>query len=185
MNQALRKLLTEYDYLDLENRSLTKSEFVYGVVHAMAGANERHNTITGNLFAACHAAKHGSPCRPFMGDMRLRLEGGELYYYPDIMLVCDPRDTDPVHKSLPCLLAEVSSTNTENIDRREKLSAYLKISSLREYLIVSQNEMYVELYQRQIGQDWNYFQLGAQESFTSVCLNLTLPLRQIYESIDF
>ena len=110
MTYALLKPLTEMDYLAEEMRTKFKHEFVDGSIHAVASASEQHNTIAGNLFAACHAARHGTQCRPFMDDMRLRLEGGNVYYYPDVMVVCNPQDTDPMFKSLPCLLAEITST---------------------------------------------------------------------------
>ena len=183
MAYALVKPLTEHEYLAQEEHALDKHEFVYSAIYAMAGASERHNTITGNLFAACHAACKGSACRPFMGDMRLRLEGGNIYYYPDVMLICNPQDTDPMFKSLPCLLAEVSSPSTGGIDRREKLSAYLKIATLREYLIISQDEVAVELYQRQDMGQWHQTSLVAGESFSLVCLSLSLSVDQLYATL--
>ncbi len=183
MAYALVKPLTEHDYLAQEEHALDKHEFVYSAIYAMAGASERHNTITGNLFAACHAACKGSACRPLMSEMRLRLEGGNIYYYPDVMLVCNPQDTDPMFKSLPCLLAEVSSPSTEGIDRREKLAAYLKIATLREYLIISQDEVAVELYQRQDMGQWHHTMLGAGESFSLVCVPLTLGVDQLYATL--
>ncbi len=185
MSYAPLKPMTEVDYLSEETRAKTKHEFIGGSIHAMAGASERHNTIAGNLFAACHAARHGSLCRPFMGDMRLRLEGGNVYYYPDVMVVCNLEDTDPMFKSLPCLLAEVNSPSTDGIDRREKMTAYLKIPTLREYLIISQDERVVDLYQRQDMNQWHTTQLGAGDSFTSVCLAMTLPIKTLYATLDF
>ena len=185
MTYALLKRLTEFDYLDVENHSEAKHEFVHGVIHAMAGTSERHNTLAGNLFAACHAARHSSGCRPFMGDMPLRLDGGERYYYPDVMLVCNPQDTDPMFKSLPCLLAEVSSPSTEGIDRREKRAAYLKIPTLREYLIISQDAMHIDLYQRHDMGAWHTTELAAGEHFASSCLSLVLTVETLYATVDF
>ena len=185
MTYALFKPLSESDYLKWEERANIKHEFVGGSIHAMAGASERHNTIAGNLFAACHAARHGSAFRPFMGDMRLRLEDGNVYYYPDVMLVCNPQDTDSMFKSLPCLMAEVTSPKTEGVDRREKMTAYLKISTLREYLIISQDEISVDLYQRQDMNQWHITQLGVDDTFTSVCLAMTLPVKALYATVDF
>ena len=183
MAYALVKPLTELDYLAQEEHALDKHEFVYSAIYAMAGASERHSTIALNLAAACHAACNGTACRPFMGDMRLRLEGGNIYYYPDVMLVCNPQDTDPMFKSLPCLLAEVSSPSTEGIDRREKLAAYLKIATLREYLIISQDEVAVELYQRQDMGQWHHTNLVAGESFSLVCVPLSLNVDQLYTTL--
>ena len=185
MTYALLKPLLEVDYLAAESHAKTKHEFVDGSIHAMAGASERHNTIAGNLFAACHAARGASTCRPFMGDMRLRLEGGSVYYYPDVMVVCNPEDIDPMFKSLPCLLAEVTSPSTDGVDRREKLTAYLKIPTLREYLIISQDEISVDLYQRHDMNQWHTTQLGTEDSFTSVCLGMTLPIKALYATLTF
>ena len=184
MSYALLKPLTEMDYLDAEARAKTKHEFVGGSIHAMAGASERHNTIALNFAAACHVARHGSLCRPFMGDMRLRLEGGSVYYYPDVMVVYHPADTDPMFKSLPCLLAEVTSPSTDGVDRREKLSAYLKIPTLREYLIISQDSAVVDLYQRHDMNQWHTTQLGLDDTFTSVCLAMALTVKAFYATVE-
>ena len=167
------------DYLAEEMRAKLKHEFVDGSIHAMAKASERHNAIAGNLFAACHAVCHGRAYRPSMGDMRLRLKGGNVYYYPDVMVVCNLEDTDPMFKSLPCLLAEVTSPRTDGVDRREKLTAYLKIPILREHLNISQDSLTVDLYQRQDMNQWHTTQLGAEDSFTSVCMGMTLPVKGI------
>ena len=79
MPYALFKPLMEMDYLAEEMRAKLKHEFVDGSIHAMANASERNNTIAGKLIAACHAACQGRAYRFFMGDMRLRLEGGNVY----------------------------------------------------------------------------------------------------------
>jgi len=120
-----------------------------------------------------------------MSDMRLRLEGGHLYYYPDVMVVCNPQDTDPLSKSLPCLLAEVSSPSTEGIDRREKMLAYLKIPTLREYLIIAQDSMSVQLYQRYDIHQWHTAHLGAGDVFTSACMALSMPIEALYATLEF
>ena len=95
------------------------------------------------------------------------------------MVVCNLEDTDPMIKSLPCLLAEVTSPRTDGVDRREKLTAYLKIPTLREYLNISQDSLTVDLYQRQDMNQWHTTQLGAEDSFTSVCMGMTLPVKVI------
>ncbi len=185
MGYALVKPLSEDDYLARENPSQVKHEFVNGIVYAMAGASERHNTIAGNLFAACHAARKGGICRPFIGDMRLRLEGGKTCYYPDVMLVCNPEDTDPMFKTQPCMIAEIASPSTGGIDRREKFAAYTQLASLREYLIVSQDEMCVDHYARLNLREWGHSQLRAGESVKFLCLPLTLGIDDLYATVEF
>jgi Uma2 family endonuclease len=184
MGFARVKSLSEDDYIAAENAATDKHEFVNGVVYAMAGASERHNTIAGNLFAACHAARKGSGRRPVMGDMRLRLEGGHTYYYPDVMLICNPEDTDPMFKIQPCMVAEISSPATEATDRREKLAAYTKLPSLREYLILSQEEMRIDHYARLSLREWGHSLLGANDSVNFQCLPLVVSVKELYATVD-
>ena len=185
MGQVALKPWTESDYLAHEAAARQRHEFVHGSLHAMAGASERHNTIAGNLFARLHAARRGGPCRPFIGDMKLRLDSGGLYYYPDVMLVCNPQDDDPLVKTTPCLVVEVTSPSTEMTDRREKLAAYLKLALLREYLIVSHESPCIDFYQRpgHIGEPWQHGSLGAGESLALRCLPLTVD--EVYADVDF
>lgn len=143
MGFARIKPVSEDAYLAAEALSVVKHEFVDNQTHAMAGASERHNIVAGNLFAACHGSERGA-CGPFIGDMRLRLDGGATYYYPDVMLVCDPQDNDSMFKTSPCMIAEVMSPSTMLLDRREKLSAYQKLPMLREILLIAQDYILVE-----------------------------------------
>jgi Uma2 family endonuclease len=183
MSFALQKLLSEEEYLAAEADSLVKHEFVAGRVYAMAGASERHNLLAGNLFAAVHGACSGN-CRPFVSDMRLRLEAGGIQYYPDVMVVCDPGDNDPYFKTAPCLIAEILSPHTESTDRREKLIAYQKLPSLREYLLVAQDEPLVELFHRVTLRDWGVTTLGAKDTLELKCVPLRLPVRDLYRGVD-
>ena len=184
MGFALIKPISEDAYLAAEATSTVKHEFVGHRAHAMAGASERHNTIAGNLFAACHASQRG-PCRPFIGDMRLRLDGGSIYYYPDVMLVCDPQDSDPMFKTSPCMIAEVMSPSTMLLDRREKLIAYQKLPMLRECLLIAQDEILVEHYRRLNMRDWGMNMLGPADTLELTCIPLNLSIADLYRGIDF
>ena len=184
MGLALIKPVSEDEYLSLEAASAVKHEFVGQRVYAMAGASERHNTIAGNLFAGCHGAARGV-CRPFIGDMRLRLDSGAACYYPDVMLVCDPSDIDPMFKTSPCMVTEVMSRSTEALDRREKLIAYQKLPMLRECLLIAQDEVLVEHYQRVSQGEWALTILGPADAVEFVCLPLKLPVALLYRGVDF
>ncbi len=153
----------------------------------MAGANGRHNKIAGNLFVKLHTAPRRSVRHPFMGDMRLRLSRGTTYYYPDVMLVCDPLDVDPLVKTQPCLVAEVTSPSTEATDRREKLAAYLAMPSPREYLILSHLEARVDLYQRSESNDgqWRYSCLRGDDVLPLSCLDLTRNVAELFTGVTF
>lgn len=148
-------LYTAAEYLAMEQAAEHKSEFVDGYIYAMAGASENHNLVAGNIFSYLRNVMRGKPtCRVFMSDMRLMLEGGRFYYYPDVMLTCEGAGDDPFSKSAPCLLVEVQSPSTKTIDRREKVLHYLKLSSLHYYLVVAPDVRKVECFQRDEQGKW-------------------------------
>ena len=124
MQLAFKPRLTAVDYLAGEQDSDIRHEYVDGEVYAMAVAVESHNLIAGNVFARLRNLVRGGPCRVFISDMKLQGAAWDAFYYPDVMVVCDPSDTQTHFKRSPSLVVEVLSPATESIDRREKMLAY-------------------------------------------------------------
>lgn len=114
------------DYLTDEQRADIKHEYLDGLVVAMGGASRRHGLLTLSLSALLlpHARSQG--CQLFAGDMKVRInhDQGSWFYYPDLVLACEPSDNEPLFVQRPCLLVEVLSPSTEQTDTREKLLAY-------------------------------------------------------------
>ncbi len=178
------RLLSEDDYLAFEAAQQMRHEFVGGEAHAMAGASVRHNRIVFNIARRLDAVASGTPCLVLMSDVKLRLEAGNTYYYPDVMLACDPTDNDPYARARPCLIVEVASPGTSNIDRREKWAAYQRIQTLREYLIVDQDEVRIELRRRENLRDWSLRSFEAGEVLELACLDdLKIPVDDIYRDL--
>ncbi len=186
---ALEKLarISEQDYLAFELTAECRHEYVDGYIYAMAGANERHNRISLNIGFHLRAAARGSRCGVFLNDMKLSIDKGRTYYYPDVMLACDPNDKEPLFKEQPCLLAEVLSSGTAAIDRREKLMAYQKIPSLRYYLIVASDRERVDYFVRDSNGDWQTAALDAGEKLTVSydAYQAVFQLADIYEDVVF
>jgi Uma2 family endonuclease len=138
-------LLTIDEYLEIEESSPIRHEFV--------GGSDRHNRIAINIVRRVAEAADDTPCRVYMADMRLRV--GEVYYYPDVMVCCEPPSTvNPTERYDPCLLIEVLSPSTAATDRREKLLLYRGIPTLRAYLIVDQDTQHVERHVRRDDGTW-------------------------------
>jgi Uma2 family endonuclease len=128
--------LTVEEYLAGEERSEVRHEYLGDAVYAMAGASIEHNIISGNIYSSLRAHLRGKPCGAFMAAVKVRLEfvSDDVFYYPDVMVACDPRDTDRFFKRFPRGLIEVMSESTERIDRREKRLSYQQIETLEEYV---------------------------------------------------
>lgn len=175
--------LTVEEYLKLEETASVKHEYVAGEIHAMTGASRRHNRIAGNLYRRLADAAEGGPCRVFVSDMKLRADE-DLFYYPDVMVACEPEPDDPYTENEPCLVVEVASPSTETTDRREKLAAYKKIPSLRAYLIVAQDRTWIERHWRSEDGVWRRADLVDEESAIPVpCPETEITLAQIYEGL--
>ena len=138
MGQAAQKtVFTATDYLVWESGQLERHEFLDGEVFAMAGAEDRHVTVSMNLAFALRQHLSGSPCRTFMSDMRLHVAAANSYFYPDVLVTCSALDlASPMVKTEPKLIAEVLSPSTAAYDRGLKFSHYRSLASLEEYVLI-------------------------------------------------
>lgn len=180
--------MTHYEYLEFERASETKHEFWNGTIYAMAGASRKHVRITSNIHGNLFMQLRESPCEPFASDLRLRIGKKNAYVYPDVMVACGEAKFDDSQLDTllnPTLIVEVLSESTDRHDRVTKLQAYRNIDSLRDYLLVSQDSMFVERYTRQ-DELWLYETYNTPEAeiaLTSV--GCVLRLADIYARIEF
>lgn len=172
------------DYLSGEQLSEVRHEYIGGEVYAMAGASKAHNTLAGNLFSALHAHLRGKRCRPYMGDVKVRLQvmDNDVFYYPDVVVGCDARDKHPHFMRFPTVIVEVLSDTTERIDRREKFWSYARIETLEEYVLVAQDKREVTVFRR--ANAWKAEVLRGKASVLRLAsLEFTQPLGDIYEGL--
>lgn len=182
-----KKRLTEQDYLTIEATSELKNEYVDGDCYAMSGASEKHNLITLNIATLLRSAARGSGCKVFASDMKCRVEQGRIYYYPDVMLVCDKGDNAEYYKEQPCFIAEVQSPSTERVDRHEKWQAYSQLPSLNYYLLADSQQKKAEYFHRDAAGMWQNVVLAAGQILAIRCgdYQATLNLDDIYEEVVF
>lgn len=186
MSLPARELqISRMEYLELEEESDIRHEYVGGRIFAMVGATEAHELIVNNLNYRIRSQLQGSGCRIFTSSMKLLIKASGNFYYPDVMISCEPYAAKSVYKEAPCLIVEVLSPSTEGIDRREKLQAYQTIDSLKEYIIVSQDERQIELYRR-VGDHWEPSVHRGKDRILLKSLSptdLCLSLDEIYEGV--
>lgn len=128
------------DYLEGERKSDVRHEYVGGRVYAMAGANDDHNRIGTNISGELLQRLRGKRCETFMADMKLKMPGSEAFYYPDVLVACDPTDNATYFRERPTVIFEVLSPDTERTDQRERRFAYSLVPSLKVYVIVAQDK---------------------------------------------
>lgn len=183
MGTPQRRSLTEREYLEQEALAAERHEYVAGVTYEMAGAGERHNRIALNIAFQLRAAARGTTCGVYMSDMQLRVAHASVYYYPDVMLSCEPSSAETVFKEAPCFIVEELSPSTAATDTREKLHAYSGIDGLRYYVIADSDRVSVAYHVRGDDCGWLAANLDPGERLEVVCgsVRAALTLAAIYE----
>lgn len=176
--------LSPEEYLALERQAEFKSEYLDGVVYAMAGASPRHNLIVANLIITIGGQLKGRPCKIYPSDLRVRVPDSKRFFYPDVSVVCGHDEFADDEDALlnPTLIVEVSSESKAAFDRGKKFLSYQQISSLQEYLLVSQDEVLIEGYARQGNDSWHYTKVTGLEGVLKLpSIECELALKDIYD----
>ena len=172
------------EYLELEAASTIRHEYVDGRLYALAGVTNQHDDIVVNVITSFRSASRGTPCRVRTGEVMLHVSATR-YYYPDVHVVCHPVILNARSVTDPCVIVEVLSPSTSQIDLREKLLAYTTIETLRAYYIVHQDRMTVDNHWRDDDGNWWHGTLHGEGALHVPCLNIDLPLAEIYEGVTF
>ncbi len=189
--QQERIRMKPQEYLEFERTSETRHEYFDGEIFAMTGGSLNHNQINGNIFNLLKNKLKGSACRPFASDMRVKVQKIDKYTYSDIVVVCGDIGLEKnkgVETLLnPIIIVEILSNSTETYDRGTKFRHYRLISSLQEYILVSQDRCLVEQYVRGDGGIWQILNpcTDKDQSISMESINCELLLSDIYDLIEF
>jgi Uma2 family endonuclease len=175
-------LISVDEYLALEQQRPTRSEYVYGYVHAMSGTTTRHNRIARNVAFALGRIERGGSCRVFLIDVKVRA-ASNLIYYPDVVVACGEAANVEYVIDEPVLVVEVTSRSTAATDRREKLAAYTRIPSLQAYLIVDHRRRHAVLHSRAEDGSWTSREIRDGDTIEIPSLGTSLGLGAIYEGV--
>lgn len=178
------------NYLDFERIQAERHEFLDGNVYAMAGESPRHSTICFNLYGVIHRQLRGSRCRGFSPNMKIATSERGLFSYPDLAVVCgEPQFHDEKKDVLtnPTVIFEVLSPSTESYDRGEKFLRYTNtIETLHDYVLIAQNEPFVEHYTRQENGAWQKEDIRGLNSILILgSIECRVSLNELYELIQF
>ena len=191
MAQPLKKkeYYTKQEYLEMESLAEYKSEYYNGEIFAMSGGSPKHSTICFNMIRELGEAIYTKDCTGFESNMKLEIAEADAFVYPDAMVVCGEVElaghTNDVITN-PVLIVEVLSPGTESFDRGKKFEYYRNISSLKEYVIVSQNEPMVESYFKQDKNTWIYMVAqGLDKTIIFKSLEYEIVLEKIYHKVPF
>lgn len=185
------------EYLTQEEQSEIRHEYIDGEIISMAGGLPNHNQISSNLCVALGFDLRRQPYRVFVADQRLWIPESKIYTYPDVMVVAGEIELQAGRRDTitnPVLIAEVLSESTEKRDRTTKFNSYRSIPSFAEYLLISQEQILVEHFRKEISSEegrtesdrWiyqNYDQLESEITLSSI--PVSLKLAALYDKVGF
>jgi len=146
----------------------------------MAGASENHNLLSLNMASELKNQLKGTPCRTFMADMKVKV--GALFFYPNVMVVCQKDDENEYYKNAPVVIVEILSKSTRRFDQTEKRLRYQKPPTLEEYVLIEQDKGEIQVFSKKDHWQSFYYYLGDEITFSS--LGVTVLVEDIYYQVN-
>lgn len=178
--------LSKGDFLAwLQRQEGGRFELKGGRIVMHAGSTRRHAWLSTNFITAL--AKRRDPDTWAMGTADIAVEIGDDIRYPDVVVERRQDDGDTPTTAAPVLIVEVLSPSSGGRDMTIKLAEYTGLSSLEAYIVASQDEPFVWIWQRQ-GEGHAFAELpveiaGRDETIDIAALGVSLPLGEIFRGI--
>ncbi len=180
------RYFTPEEYFIWEETQLEKHELIDGRVYAMSGGTRNHSDIAGNFLAIVKPHLRGSGCKTYNSDCRVNILNTRNYTYPDLSVTCDSRDnSSPQYITYPCLIVEVLSDSTEAYDRGKKFAKYRQNPNLVDYVLVSSDEMAVDIYHKNDAGEWVILSYREGDRVELKSIDLSVAIEVFYEEIIF
>lgn len=175
--------MTWKEFIAFERSASEKHEYLRGEVWAMAGGTPEHGRLATNASGELRTALRGRPCVVLNSDVRIRVRDTDRSTYPDTFVVCGKLERDPEDENTvtnPVVIVEVLSPGTEASDRGEKFAHYQHLTSLHDYVLISQTEKRIEVFSRGAGASWLMTPYGAGQRVPLPSLGIELDLDGLY-----
>ena len=175
--------LTVEEYIQLELQSQIRHEFINGQLIELPGEKDINNQIA--IYICTFLVQHLIPkgFQVYINDVKVATPDSSKYFYPDVFATREPRnETNQYIKFEPEIIVEVISPSTHITDTVDKYIAYTSIPSLKYYLIVEPETIYVTLFSKNTEEKWEAMTFIRNTDILHLPkLNIALPLNEIYK----
>jgi Uma2 family endonuclease len=192
---ALEKRMTAEEYLERERKTLReiggKHEFFNQQLIEMAGASTAHNTIVPNLTFIVKSQIKANKSNHIVlsaDEKVVSYQKGKNYFYPDLIIVEDRSYHDDEHDDIllnPAILFEVLSDSTALFDRGDKFRSYRQINSLKEYILIAQDEKRIEHFFKDDNGRWQIGEVVTEGSLVLTTAPFELTIEEAYDGVIF
>jgi Uma2 family endonuclease len=192
---ALEKKMTAEEYLERERTTLRevggKHEFFNQQLIEIAGASTAHNTIVPNLTYIVQSQIRGKKSSHIVlsaDEKIVSYQKGKNYFYPDLTIVEGRPFHDDGQDDIllnPTILFEVLSNSTESFDRGDKFRSYRQINSLKEYVLIAQDEARIEHFFKDDNGRWQIGEVITEGSLVLESPPFELTIEDVYYNVVF
>ncbi len=165
-----------------------KYEPTDGKILSTDSSNRISNLIATNTVIAVGSRLQGQKSEIYVNDMCVKL-CDKRYSYPNVILVNgEPSFINKKSNVLlnPAVVVEIFSKDTSFNDKTEKLECYLAMDSIREYILVKEDEMRVDHYAKQNPKQWVYRIYNQRDDVVSIeAVSCKVSLAEIYAQVKF
>lgn len=185
MTEKNEKIHTVEDYLKLERKNTGNHEFIDGKILPMPNSSRTHSLIVTNATIAIGSRLRGQNCEVYAGNMRVQLSP-HRFCYPSVVIVSGkPSFTGGDSDTLvnPTVVVEIFSPETRSYQKRE---SYLEMNSIKECILIKEDEMRIEHYLKQNAKQWTYRIYNGRDDVISLdSVNCKTSVAEIYSQIKF
>ena len=178
-------LMSAEEYLAWEPTQEERYEYWDGEVVAMSGGTRNHNRVSFNFSKLLDDALVDRTCELYIVDVKVQVEPGQKYFYPDVVVTCDERDGDPQLVQFPCLIIEVLSPSTEAADRGKKFAKYRQSPTLQEYVLVQVAQPGVEVFRRNEQEKWVLSEYNLGDILRLESVDVEIAIAHLYRQVQF
>ena len=179
--------MTLEEYLEFDYNAEGRYEYFDGEVIEMSGGSPEHSLLGNRIGFLLQRELFRKSCSVYNSEVQIKVPAKLPYCYSDVSALCG----QPIYEDLgnqkllvnPTLIVKVLSPSTEKYDRDKKFKAYKSIESLREYLLVSQEEKFVTLYTKHNEKFWFQSEYELGETLNLESLECELAIDEIYFGI--
>ena len=183
------KTYTVAEYFEIDADSEVKLEYHNGKILPMSGGTTTHSKIAVKIITALSNLLDDESFEVYNSEVKVQIPEYKKFVYPDVMVVSQQPIYFEKRKDTimnPLLVVEVLSPSTQRHDKTNKFLMYRTLPSLKEYVLVEQDQARVTTFFRNEAQHWEDTDVaGVEQSVRLRSINGEVSLARIYKNINF
>jgi Uma2 family endonuclease len=174
------------EYLALDRAAEVKIEYHDGELFPLEAVTWAHAQINFRFAVVLDRQLAKTGCQVVPSSLRVQVHPTK-FLIPDALVVCGKPDFTDEHNDTitnPRVIVEVLSPSTADYDYGGKFNLYRRLSSLEEYVLISQHQALVETFRKTPHNEWVlHTDEGLDATVTIKGLGVSVSLREAYEGV--